>query len=726
MSKKSLVAIFHIKLVQWILIPGILVTLGTVCIIGVNHKNSIQNEIEQLSKSLSQNVDFYINGAEEILKVVAVLPEDIDQEKFHSVFNKLHEEFNQFERIILLDKKGNIVASAPECLTTADFPIHFDRQAHGKHVLSSPAISPHSGTMVVYLSIPVKNGGHIVAELNLDYLQDFIYSFVSKDRVVILTDSYGNLIVHPDKELVATQTNIGDMKILRDIEKSRYAKFYKSDGKLFFGYSAKIPNTGWKLLVACPGTLIFKPAISLGMATGFLIICFFVLLTIGLKREFRARIIAPIMSYVNRLSAVADGIYPASNTNDAGFKELEYMGNVFDSMSQKVMEREHDLKVSRAYFQNVIDSMPSALMRIDEQMLVCQYNKKASEIFKGKIEGNSQVKVAHLFSEEQTIIDAVREAREFNIPRIMERKSFGDDMLSLYDITVYPLQGADIDGVVIRMDDVTARSRMEEMMVQTEKMMSVGGLAAGMAHEINNPLGGILQGAQNLERRFSSDIKANIRAAKVSGCTMENLQSYLKERRIPGIIDGIKEAGMRASSIVSNMLEFSKPGRDVTGTVNLADIINNSLELATKDYDLKKKYDFLHVKIVREFDPDLPQIICSRTEIEQVLFNLFKNAAQAMSEHGYQGDDPTIYVRTRKMKTGVAVEVEDNGPGISQEARRRVFEPFYTTKSTESGTGLGLSVSYFIITQNHGGTFIVDSKKGVGAKFTFTLPIKNS
>lgn len=726
MNKVSLSIIFQKKLIQWILVPGLLVTLGTVCIIGISHKNSMENEILQLSKSLSQDVDYYMEGAQDILQSVAIMSGKHNAVDYNEFFKKLHNNFSRFERLILLDKDGNIVAVYPKMVMGADLPIRFSGKNNRDHTLTSPVLSYHSGKLVVFLSLPVEGGGKIVAELSLGALQTFIYSFMSPERIIILTDSYGNIVVHPNHDQVMNRSNLGLLELFKKFDNSGHGKFYRANGKLYFGYISKIPVTGWKLLVACPSGAIFKPAVTLGLITGLIIICFFILLTIGIRKEFRLRVVAPMVKYIKKLSALAEGIYPTASSQETEFYELNEFGKVFDSMSEKVREREQDLRVSKAYFQSVIDSMPSALIRIDDKMIVCQCNKKVKEIFPDVCFGIVSVKVENFFLGQTEILNAISEARDLNIPRILERRNIDNNLHNVYDVTVFPLQDSELAGVVVRIDDVTSRARMEEVMVQTEKMMSVGGLAAGMAHEINNPLGGILQGAQNLERRFLPEIKANVEAATRAGCSMESLQQYLKYRKILGIIAGIKDSGLRASSIVSNMLEFSKPGKDIVTTVSVAELINAALELAAKDYDLKKKYDFLHVRIVREFDPDLPDIICSRTEIEQVFFNLFKNAAQAMAEHGYHGTEPVITVRTAINNSGITIEVADNGPGIDPETRRRVFEPFYTTKSPESGTGLGLSVSYFIITQNHGGTFTVDSHLGSGAKFIITLPVNKN
>jgi len=146
------------------------------------------------------------------------------------------------------------------------------------------------------------------------------------------------------------------------------------------------------------------------------------------------------------------------------------------------------------------------------------------------------------------------------------------------------------------------------------------------------------------------------------------------------------------------------------------------VRLAASDYDLKKKYDFKQVEIVRDFDPALELVVCDHTEIEQVFLNLVKNAAQAMG----RSKSPLphrITLRTRKDEEYARIEVEDNGPGMDEQTRRRVFEPFFTTKAVGEGTGLGLSVSYFMVTEQHKGTIDVTSTPGEGTCFTVRLPL---
>ncbi len=270
--------------------------------------------------------------------------------------------------------------------------------------------------------------------------------------------------------------------------------------------------------------------------------------------------------------------------------------------------------------------------------------------------------------------------------------------------------------------DVTERKRSAELMIQTEKMMSVGGLAAGMAHELNNPLGGMLQGIQNVQRRLSPTVEANIQVAAAHKINLNDLQGYLKERNIFEFFQGVTDSGLRAAKIIKDMLLFSRKSESEMALVSLIELMENVLDLAGKDYDLKKKYDFRNITIIKQYDSNLPPVPCAETEIEQVILNLLKNAAQAMTEES-QKENPQITIRLLKDQGWLRIEIEDNGPGFGEDIRKRIFEPFYTTKPVGEGTGLGLSVSYMIITNNHQGTMEVESEFGKGTKFIIQLPL---
>ena len=268
--------------------------------------------------------------------------------------------------------------------------------------------------------------------------------------------------------------------------------------------------------------------------------------------------------------------------------------------------------------------------------------------------------------------------------------------------------------------DMTEVKRMQETMIQTEKMISVGGIAAGVAHEINNPLAIIAQTAQNLEMRLDSDSTRNIEAAREAGIDFEGLRRYMEIRGLPSMVADIRAASLRAADIIRHMLDFSRPGPGSHGVCDIGTIVDRALELAGNDYDLKKTFDFRRIRVVKHRDEKLPAVTCAQTEIEQVVLNVLRNAAQAMGAS--PGKEPRIDIRLAGGRDCLRIEIEDNGPGMPPEVQRRVFEPFYSTKSPGVGTGLGLSVSYFIVTRGHGGRMWVESEQGRGTVFGIELP----
>ena len=270
--------------------------------------------------------------------------------------------------------------------------------------------------------------------------------------------------------------------------------------------------------------------------------------------------------------------------------------------------------------------------------------------------------------------------------------------------------------------DITHLRALQDSMIQSEKMLSLGGIAAGIAHEINNPLGIVLQAAQTITLRTRADFPRNIEAAANIGVDMAQVERYLRERKVDVFIRDIQGAAVRAADIIRHMLDFSRRSESRRSVCDIRTIVDNSLRLASSDYDLKKNYDFKAIRIERDYAENLPSLHCTETEIEQVLLNLLRNAAQAMAGANPPIPEPHIDIRIRPLGTGMRIEIADNGPGIPPAHRKRIFEPFFTTKASGAGTGLGLSVSYFIITKGHGGTMYVGSPAEGGTVFTIELP----
>jgi len=378
----------------------------------------------------------------------------------------------------------------------------------------------------------------------------------------------------------------------------------------------------------------------------------------------------------------------------------------------------------QSYLNSIIDSMPSVLIALDEQLYVTQWNQQASELSGTSIDDALNQPVFIAFEPLRPFLTEIRRASERHQVEKIERVTWAfNDEPRHYALTLYPLMGG--GGVVIRIDDITERINMEEIMVQSEKMLSVGGLAAGMAHEINNPLGAILHNAQNIRRRLSPDLERNREAADDTGVRLEAVNQYLQRREIPQLLDGIQQAGSRAAKIVSHMLSFSRMSNRQLAECQLPILIDQALEIAGNDFALMEGFDFRSLEIIRDFDPQVDRVPCIGNELEQVLLNLLKNAAQAIHQKPERGRGQ-ITLRTRLNPPWAEIHVEDNGGGIPEHIRKRIFEPFFTTKEVGQGTGLGLSVSYFIITNNHKGQMEVQSKPDQGTTFTLRLPLPSA
>ncbi len=297
-----------------------------------------------------------------------------------------------------------------------------------------------------------------------------------------------------------------------------------------------------------------------------------------------------------------------------------------------------------------------------------------------------------------------------------------------YDVRIYPLNSGQIgsdqtSGAVIQLKDVTKRIQLENMMIQNEKMSSLGELAAGIAHEMNNPLGVILHNVQNIIRRTSLELESNTTAADKKNINFNHVVDYLTEREIPQFLDNIKEAGERAGKIVTNMLEFSHSNHSEKNWVDIPKLVDQAIEF-NRNAGFAEQSKMADIKVATSFDAEFPKIFASAAELQQVFLNLLRNAYQALTSDDYKHPEELhVTISGHVKKTDVIIEVSDNGPGIRENIRDHIFEPFFTTKEVGKGTGLGLSVSYFIITEHHKGKISVSSHDGKGATFKIRLPM---
>lgn len=404
--------------------------------------------------------------------------------------------------------------------------------------------------------------------------------------------------------------------------------------------------------------------------------------------------------------------------------KLEYLSTIMRDISAG-KEAEEEIRNLRNYLSNIIDSMPSVLIGVDKKNKVTQWNLKAEEatgIPQEEAKGQSLEKVfPQLAGELHRVKKSIELQEVYHDSRHPRQEK---DRVIYDDITIYPLVTNGVDGAVVKIDDATEKVKIEEMMVQSEKMLSVGGLAAGMAHEINNPLAGMMQSANVVKSRLENvNMPANVKAADELGISMQVIRRFMEKRQIFHMIDAIHNSGLRASEIVNSMLSFARKSNADISSHYPDQLMDKILELAATDYDLKKQYDFKSIEIIKQYEENLPMLPCEGAKVQQVMLNILRNGAQAMQKAKIKSPQFILRIYVEKESQMLCIEIEDNGPGIDKEIRSKVFDPFFTTKPVGVGTGLGLSVSYFIVTENHKGTLTVSSEPGKGANFIIRLPL---
>lgn len=234
------------------------------------------------------------------------------------------------------------------------------------------------------------------------------------------------------------------------------------------------------------------------------------------------------------------------------------------------------------------------------------------------------------------------------------------------------------------------KERTQQQLIQTEKLAALGAVAAGVAHEVKNPLAIIVQGVTYLQKALRDD------------------------ERLADVAARIEKSALRADNIVKALLGFARQIAIKTEEADIVPLIDETLLLVNHQISQKR------IRVERRYASGLPQVVMDISQVRQVLINLFMNACEAMSDEGVLGVS-TALATGEDGQPLVQVVVSDTGGGISEESLKKVFDPFYTTKDATGNTGLGLSISKGII-DRHQGTIVIESDPGRGTRVTIGLP----
>jgi hypothetical protein len=350
----------------------------------------------------------------------------------------------------------------------------------------------------------------------------------------------------------------------------------------------------------------------------------------------------------------------------------------------------------RQFNENILESLDDGLVVFDADERIVRWNR-ALESFYGV---DRDAAIGRLLGDifDPPFVEALRAARHdhpygatlYRVP-LSSRES--ETPRLLVNATEVPLQnssGGDdaVVGMLLLIEDITDHVRLEEQLQISEKMASIGLLAAGVAHEVNTPLTGISSFTQML----------------LEGADPKDPKTVLLEK--------IERQTFRAAKIVNGLLNLSRPGTASNERidVDLNAIITDVFSL------LEHQFTVGSIKVRRELSPSAAAVLGIEHQLQQVFLNLFLNARDAMPSGGW------LSVSTRIEGNRVIAEIADTGSGIPSEQIARIYDPFFTTKSIGRGTGLGLSITYGIV-REHDGTIDCDSAVGQGTRFTLALPL---
>ncbi|HDQ73971.1 MAG TPA: sensor histidine kinase [Chloroflexi bacterium] len=707
------------------------------------HVDSVQYEI---ARNVTNEIDNYLGWIENELSLAAYtwfLPVDQPKKTRYGLLNELLAYNNAFHSLTVIDDKGQEMARASRYTVFDEYDLdmcsdspEFQVAIGGDRYLSPVSFTPY-GEPLVALAVPMwdvyhRVDGVLIAQVNLTYMWDIIARIdVGSGGYTYMVDGQQRLIAHEDSSLVLQQRDLSDIMGVQQAQAGRSLdhSYLGLSGERVIGSYQTLAYADWCVLVEVPMhqalSGVYRTALVNGLA---------VLATLWMSGWLGWYIVRTVLHPLRQVQDGAAALGQGDLSHRIDIQALDEIGalaQAFNDMASRlqgmIAERAH----LQNLLQNITDSMPSALITLNPAGRVLTWNPAAEALAGGRL-GQAQERVLWEACPEllryQVLFEQVLQERRM-VHRHREQLLLKNRPV-YRDVSVFPLIANGVEGVVLRIDDVTRRVRLEEMMLQSAKMASVGGLAAGVAHEINNPLGAMMQSAQILQVAFDVERPRTRKWLETCDVDPDNLARYLVERGLLDYIVGIRETGARAAKIVSDLLSFSRKTSSDVAIHNLNQLVVRTLDLADTDYDLKKRYDFRNICVMRDLAPDLPALTCDGQQIQQVILNLLRNAAQAMSKmlettEGYQ---PLLKIRTEKRGAWVRLVIEDNGPGIPDTLASRLFEPFFTSKEVGEGTGLGLWLCWSIVVERHGGRIWYEpvlSRDGTsnGTRFFVQLPV---
>jgi signal transduction histidine kinase len=678
-------------------VKGYLVIVGTLIIVisvlitlNIFFQQSLQMDIAEqfnkqqhlLSRSIADSITSYIQFMkEEVVEISRELSEieGISKKSFESlVEGELKHKGIIKTNVGLLNSDGKLIFSKGNKQLIA--PLLSEIIKKGKETkpedasilgttfmvtIVSPVYRQGRFDKVVFFSFTVADlAGHFLANIKSD-IKGYAW----------MIDKRGNLLYHPtqpgmvgrnlykaDSTCFKCHMNFDlQKKIIEGKVRASYGRYIAASGedKIIAFSSTDVDNLSWIIAMSAPYSEITSATKQSMELYSYLIMSIFV----------TASIVSVLLIVFNKKRIQAEEIAKRE-------QELEKYALILENT---VGERTAELAEEKEKLNTIVSAIGGGIILIDKKGQIQWTNQVMKTMARMDITGMSCEEICPdcNISEEQEMN---------NVETVILSNIFGQRD-KYFQITTAPVRGenGEIHGYIRLLQDVTEMKKMEGQIMQSEKLASVGRLAAGIAHEIGNPLTSIFSFVQILREMEEDAFKKE---------SLETIYFHIN----------------RISDILKQLSGFSKMPAGEPKKCQVNEFIETSINLI--QYDKKAK----NITIIKELAPSLPEVIVDGNQLSQVFVNLTLNAIDAMPEEG------TLTVKSMVSGGNVIIQFKDTGSGINKEYLTRIFDPFYTTK--EKGTGLGLAVSYDIIKKMNG-TLSVESEIGKGSVFTITIPVNN-
>lgn len=402
-------------------------------------------------------------------------------------------------------------------------------------------------------------------------------------------------------------------------------------------------------------------------------------------------------------------------------KEIIYnnLKEEFDRQAADLQFKNECILVEKKMLTDIFANANFGMLAIDINKMIHLVNTFAKQVF---YSSNSNIVLAPGVQLQQleniAIIDHLNELFESIMcePTIHETNYINQATNKIFNIISYPIRHKDTtNAIVYVIHDISEKELLQKKLLQADKLASIGELAAGVAHEINNPLGFISSNINVLKDYCDQMISFSQKIINLSsGANLKKLKQLKDEHEIDYISEDLivllnetSDGVERVSKIVSDLKLFAREDAGEPQMVKMHELIDNALNLTRNELKYK-----MHIET--KYD-DHTEVCCFPNRIVQVFTNLFVNAAHATDADG------TLAIKTNEKDGSVHIQIADTGCGIPQKTLTKIFDPFFTTKESGKGTGMGLSISYSIIEKHHG-NISVNSIEGKGTTFIITIP----